>query len=143
MSDEVPRTFVDTNILVYAHDRTAGDKHLVARDAIRSLWASGSGCLSIQVLQEFVVTITCKVHHPLDGATAANLVTDLATWSVHSPSADDVLDAIRLSERYAVSFWDAMILVSAAALGCARVWSEDLNEGQRYGPTEVVNPLAR
>ncbi|MBK6767449.1 MAG: PIN domain-containing protein [Ardenticatenales bacterium] len=142
MREDDPRTFVDTNILIYAHDRSAGHKHEVARDLIRSLWDSGRGCLSVQVLQEFYVNITRKVPHPLNVAEAADIVSDLSTWDVHTPTAADVLDAIRLAERYGITFWDAMILVSAQSLGCEVVWSEDLNASQRYGSVQVLNPLA-
>lgn len=141
MSDEGRRIFVDTNILVYAHDRSAGEKHAMARDLIRSLWESGSGCLSIQVLQEFFVIITRKVPRPLAPTAAAEILADLSTWDVHSPTADDVLAAVQWSERYGISFWDAMILISAGALRCEVVLSEDLNAGQRYGGAQVVNPL--
>ena len=141
MSDEGSRTFVDTNILVYAHDSSAGEKHVISRDRVRALWADGSGCLSIQVLQEFYVTITRKVPRPFSPEAAAEVVADLSSWHVHSPTAHDVLAAIRWSARHQVSFWDAMILVSAGALGCEIVWSEDLSAGQRYGDARVVNPL--
>ncbi|MCC7018559.1 MAG: PIN domain-containing protein [Ardenticatenales bacterium] len=143
MREDDPLTFVDTNILIYAHDRSAGHKHEVARDLIRSLWDSGRGCLSVQVLQEYYVNITRKVPHPLNVAEAADIVSDLSTWDVHTPTAADVLDAIRLAERYGITFWDAMILASAQSLGCEVVWSEDLNASQRYGSVQVLNPLAR
>lgn len=138
-----PRTFVDTNILIYAHDRSAGEKHIAARELIRSMWDDGRGCVSVQVLQEFFVNMTRKVPHPLDVTSAADIIADLATWDVHSPTASDVVDAIRLAGRYGITFWDAMILVSAQSLGCAVVWSEDLNATQRYGAVQVLNPLAR
>jgi len=143
MRDEGRRTFIDTNILIYAHDRSAGAKHVVARDLVRTLWDDGGGCLSIQVLQEFYVNITRKVPHPMTASEAAEVIADLAVWDVHSPNTDEVLDAIRLSQRYQLAFWDAMILTSASALGCDAVWSEDLNASQRYGSIVVENPFAR
>lgn len=133
--------FVDTNILVYAHDASAGSKHDRAVELLEELWESRNGCLSVQVLQEFYVSITRKVAHPLDSSAAAQILADLSVWRVHVPEAADVLAAIELQRRYGVSFWDAMILQSASRLGCGIVWSEDLNPGQDYDCVRVVNPF--
>jgi predicted nucleic acid-binding protein len=97
--------------------------------------------LSVQVLQEFYVSVTRKVAHPLSPEQAASTIADLAVWHVHRPGAEDVLDAIRLQERYQTSFWDAMIVTSAIQLGCEVLWSEDLNAGQVYDTVRVVNPF--
>lgn len=135
------RQFVDTNILVYAHDASAGVKHARARNLVEDLWQSRSGCVSVQVLQEFFVTVTRKVPKPLNAAAAAQVVGDLARWHVHAPVADDVLAAIDIHQRAGVSFWDAMILRSARQLGSQVVHSDDLNPGQDYEGVRVTNPL--
>jgi len=96
--------FVDTNILVYAHDLSAGDRHLCARELVRRLSHSGEGCLSIQVLQEFYVAVTRKVAKPLAPELAAQIIADLSAWHVHSPTVQDVLDAIGLQQRCQTSF---------------------------------------
>ena len=141
MSESSERQFVDTNILIYAHDHSAGTKHTRARDLIRALWQSGAGCLSIQVLQEFYVNVTQKVAKPLTPNEASQIIADLSVWQVHRPGVEDVLDAIRLQDRYQVSFWDAMIIASAIQLGCQTIWSEDLNPGQVYDTVTVTSPL--
>jgi predicted nucleic acid-binding protein len=141
MSEPSHLQFIDTNILIYAHDRSAGDKHVRAQDLIHGLWQSGEGCLSIQVLQEFYVNVTQKVAKPLAPAVASRLVSDLGVWRVHRPGVEDILDAIRLQQRYQLSFWDAMIVASAIQLRCQSIWSEDLNPGQDYGGVRVVNPF--
>ncbi|HJW83926.1 MAG TPA: PIN domain-containing protein [Anaerolineae bacterium] len=133
--------FVDTNILIYAHDRSAGAKHERARALLTELWESGDGCLSIQVLQEFYVNITRKVARPLSPDAARQIVADLGRWTIHSPTVDDVLNAIALQGRYGLSFWDAMVVASAIQLGCPVLWSEDLNDGQEYDSTRIVNPF--
>jgi predicted nucleic acid-binding protein len=133
--------FVDTNILIYAHDLSAGKKHLRARELIQELWENRTGCLSIQVLQEFFVNVTLKVANPLATETASQIVADLAVWRVHRPGVEDILDAIRFHNRYQISFWDAMIVVSALQLGCDTIWSEDLNPDQVYERAVIVNPL--
>ncbi|KYH31696.1 PIN domain-containing protein [Neomoorella mulderi] len=141
MSVSREKQFVDTNILVYAHDISAGTRHVKAKALLTELWNSGNGCLSIQVLQEFYVTITQKVSRPLAPETAASIIRDLACWQVHTPKPPDVLEAIEIQMRHKVSFWDAMILRSAQALDCSTLWSEDLNPGQHYGAIRVLNPF--
>jgi len=108
---------------------------------IEDLWNSREGCLSVQVLQEFYVTVTQKVSNPLSGASAAQIIRDLAFWKLHKPGSEDVMGAIELQQRVMISFWDAMILWSAQQLGCAKVWSEDLNPGQDYEGLKLVNPF--
>jgi predicted nucleic acid-binding protein len=142
MNAETGLQFVDTNILVYAYDYSAGQKFQQARQLVQSLWASGAGCLSIQVLQEFYVTITQKVSSPLEASKATTIISDLAFWRVHAPEAADVLGAVDLQQRYTISFWDGMIIRSALQLGCNTVWSEDLNSGQVYDGLTALNPFS-
>lgn len=141
MSAETSREFIDTNVLVYAHDTSAGDKHIVARELLAKLWSGGQGCLSIQVLQEFYTTITRKVRRPLDRETALQRVVNLSRWLVHSPTSADVVAAIQLHHSLPVSFWDAMIIVSARRLECTVLWSEDLHDGQTIEGVGVRNPF--
>ena len=86
--------FLDTNILVYAYDRSAGQKHDLAVQLMEACWEYENGCLSIQVLQEFFVTVTRKIAAPLDPQTARQIVADLAQWRLHTPEASDLLQAI-------------------------------------------------
>jgi predicted nucleic acid-binding protein len=102
---------------------------------------SGEGCLSIQVLQEFYVSVTQKVARPLAPDEAASIIADLSVWQVHRPGIEDIKDAVRLQERYQISFWDAMIVASAIQLGCERLWSEDLTAGQIYDSVRVTSPF--
>ena len=143
MNEVKGREFIDTNVLIYAHDRSAGEKHVLAKKKVESLWESSTGCLSIQVLQEFYVNVTQKVAKPLTSGAAAKIITDLAVWEVHRPTTDNLLDAILLQERYMLSFWDAMIVTSANQLGCDILWSEDFNSGQQYERVQVLNPFGR
>ena len=141
MSVKPESRFLDTNVLVYAYDSSTGEKHRVAKELLQSLWDSRKGCLSIQVLQEFYVNITCKVPHPLDLEAATQIVVDLSTWRVHEPQVEDVHAAIRIHRRHGISFWDAMILQSAVRLGCEMIISEDLNADQVYDGVKVTNPF--
>ncbi|MGH3200397.1 MAG: PIN domain-containing protein [Streptosporangiaceae bacterium] len=135
------RQFVDTNVLVYAHDVTAGDKHSRARALVEELWDTREGCVSVQVLQEFFVTTTRKIPKPLNAQAAARIIDDLVHWHVHAPAAIDVLAAIDIHQRTGASFWDAMIVRSAKELGCQTLHSEDLNPGQAYEGVQVHNPF--
>jgi predicted nucleic acid-binding protein len=141
MTDRPAPEFVDTNVLVYAHDRSAGIKYDRASALLERLWSDRNGCLSLQVLEEFYVTVTGKVRQPLPETQAAGIVADLTAWRVHSPGIRDLLDALVIQQRYHVSLWDALILRSAARLGCKVIWSEDLSAGQDCGGVHVANPF--
>jgi predicted nucleic acid-binding protein len=133
--------FVDTNILVYAEDRDAGSKHVIARDLVAELWRSGQGVLSVQVLQEFFVTVTRKVARPLSPDEALAIVEQYLTWRVVESTGSLLLAAIRGASDHQVSFWDALILEAARREGCERLWTEDLKHGRRIGDLVVVNPF--
>lgn len=135
------RRFVDTKVLVYAHDISAGDKHERARALVEQLWDTRNGCLSVQILQEFFVTVTRKIPKPLGAEAAKEVIADLARWRVHVPAADDVLGAIGLHQRTGISFRDAMMVRSAVEIGCEVIYSEDLNHGQLYDGVRVENPF--
>lgn len=134
-------TFVDTNILVYAEDRDAGSKHTIARDLVGDLWRSEQGVLSVQVLQEFFVTVTRKMPRPLAPGGALAIVEQYLTWRVVENTGDLLLAAIRSASDLRVSFWDALILEAARMARCDRLWTEDLNHGRRIGELLIVNPF--
>lgn len=133
--------FVDSNILIYAHDRSAGAKRERAREILDQLWELRAGHLSVQVLQEFFVNTTAKLGKPLAVADAREVVADLSHWHVHRPGPTDVLAAIDLGGRTGLSLWDAMIVQSAASQGCATLLSEDFNAGQDYEGATAVDPF--
>jgi predicted nucleic acid-binding protein len=133
--------FVDTNVLVYAEDQDAGNKHTIARNLVADLWRSGEGVLSIQVLQEFFVTVTRKIPRPLSQEEALVIVGQYLNWRVVENTGDLLLASIRLASTLKVSFWDALILQAAQVEHCDRIWTEDLNHGQRIGDLMIVNPF--
>jgi predicted nucleic acid-binding protein len=142
MSGSPGPEFVDANILVYAFDASAKAKQAAAKALIERLWDSGTGCLSIQVLQEFFVTVTRKVAKPLTVEEAADRIREFSAWKVFAPSADDVLAAIALQQQANLSFWDAMIVRAAAETQCDVLWTEDLNDGQVIRGVRIRNPFA-
>jgi predicted nucleic acid-binding protein len=135
------RRFVDTGILVYAHDASAGGKRERARALVQRLWETGDGCVSVQVLQELFTAVTRRVPKPLDTATAEEVVADLARWHLHVPTSEDVLGAIGLHRQTGISFRDAMVIRSAVGIGCEVLCSEELEHGQVYDGVRVENPF--
>lgn len=136
------KSFVDSNVLVYAHDRGAGERHRIAADLVRRLWEERSGVLSTQVLQETWVNLRRKAKRPLLRHEALELIEDYARWEVVVNTAETVVDAIGIEERYGISFWDALIVQAAQSAGVERLLSEDMNAGQSYGGVVVINPFA-
>jgi predicted nucleic acid-binding protein len=141
MSATLRRQFVDTNIVVYAYDRTQEAKWKRASAFLKDLWASREAVFSVQVLQEFFNIVTRKLPHPLSSREARAIVADLSRWPCHRPAAADLLAAIDLQEQLKVSFWDAMIVHSARQMGCSVLWTEDLNDGQTYAGVLVRDPF--
>jgi predicted nucleic acid-binding protein len=142
MSAEPAREFVDANVLVYAFDASAGGKHDTARRLLDRLWASATGVVSIQILQEFFVTVTRKVPRPLAIGEAADRVRELAAWRVFAPTIDDVMGAIDIHKQARIGFWDAMVVRAAAESGCEMLWTEDLADGRRFQGVLIRNPFA-
>lgn len=140
MSDKY---FVDTNILVYAHDRSAGEKHVRASEVMEKLWNEGSGVLSTQVLQELCINLRRKASPPLPIPETRRLIQDYLSWEVVVNGPDSAIHALELEERFKISFWDALILHAAERSGATVLYSEDLTAGRSYGPVRVVNPFAR
>jgi len=134
-------SFVDTNILVYAEDRDAKTKHEVARDLIVQLWNDRAGVLSVQVLQEFYVTVTRKLKKPLSNPKALEVLEEYLTWNVVENTGKLLTTAIELQQKAHLSFWDAMVVQAAIDAQCDTLYSEDLNAGQRFGSLVIVNPF--
>jgi len=135
------QTFVDSNILIYAHDADAGVRHSRAAEHLRNLWGSGNGLLSTQVLQEFYLNVTRKIRTPLSAGSAREVVRDYATWVRAPITPETILRASEIGDVWQVSFWDAMILAAAEQSRAAVVLTEDLNHGQRIAGIEIVNPF--
>jgi predicted nucleic acid-binding protein len=133
--------FVDTNILVYAHDRSDPGKHAKARELVRSCWTERTGCLSLQVLQEFYVNIARKVRRPLPLNVARNLMATYAVWRFAALTAEDAITASQLEERYHLQFWDALIITAARLLKAPNILSEDMQHGMEIDGTIVQNPF--
>ena len=135
------KTFVDTNILVYAYDRGAGDKHVQAQRAVEKLWEGGSGVLSTQVLQEFYVNVRRKARRPISISSARSLVADYMAWDPIVNDGTSILEAMDAEHRHKLSFWDALIVVAAQKVDADVILSEDFSHGQKFGAVRVLNPF--
>lgn len=138
MSDKY---FVDTNILMYAHDTSAGEKHERAKALVQELWRDRTGVVSTQVLQELAVNLRRKAGRPLDVKATREIVADYLTWQVVVNGGESTLDALDLEGRFQISFWDALVIHAAESSGATVLYSEDLSHGQVYGSVRVLNPL--
>ncbi len=134
-------SFVDTNVLVYAHDRTAAHKQPVAQALLDGLWRQRTGALSTQVLQEFYVVATRKFDPPLQRAAAREIVALYSTWPTVQVDVALIMAASKLEERHSVSFWDALIVEAARRAGATRLLTEDLQAGHQLGGIRIDNPF--
>ena len=135
------KVFLDSNVLVYAHDISAGAKHEIARATMSELWDQGSGVLSSQVLQEWFVIVTGKIPKPVEVSTARRIVEDLLSWEVVVNDGSSVLAAVDIHQRLGFSFWDSLILQAALRAGASRLLTEDLKHGQRVDGLRIENPF--
>jgi predicted nucleic acid-binding protein len=135
-------TFVDTNVLVYAHDRSETRKQPIAQALLDVLWRTRSGVLSTQVLQEFYVVTTRKFDPPMRRGAAREIVALYGEWPIVQVDVALILAASKLEERHAFSFWDALVVEAARRCGATRLLTEDLQAGRRIGGISIENPFA-
>jgi predicted nucleic acid-binding protein len=133
--------FVDTNILIYAHDLDAGRKHKIAVSIINNLWEEETGIISIQVIQEFYVNITKKIPHPLLPAKARGLLSNYFSWHLEITVPATILLASEIGERHLLSFWDALVVATAYQAKAEKILTEDLQSGQMIEGILIENPF--
>lgn len=134
------RSFVDSNVLIYAYDVDAKRKHTVANQLLVELWQTRTGVLSLQVLQEFYVNVTRKIPAPLSKSAARMAISRYVPWCV-AVTAGEVLYASEIEERFRISFWDALIVAAALKCGADRIITEDLSQGQMIAGIRIENPF--
>jgi predicted nucleic acid-binding protein len=135
-------TFVDTNVLVYAHDGSETRKQPTAQALLDVLWRDRTGVLSAQVLQEFYVVATRKLDPPMRRAAAREIVAVYGEWPTVQVDVALALAASKLEERHGFSFWDALVVEAARRAGAARLVTEDLQDGRRIAGVRIENPFA-
>jgi len=134
-------TFVDTNVLAYAHDISETRRQPVARALLDALWTGRTGLLSTQILQEFYVVATRKFDPPMSRRAAREIVALYGTWPVVQVDVSLILTASQLEERHKLSFWDALVVETARVGGATRLVTEDLQHGRRIGGVRIENPF--
>jgi predicted nucleic acid-binding protein len=134
------KTFVDSNILIYAYDRAAGAKKVVAEELLESLWMQRTGALSMQVLQEFYFNAIRKIRSPLLKDHAREVVAHYSKWCIRTTPAE-IKTAFRIEDEARIGFWDALIVAAAVKSGATRILSEDLSAGQRIAGILIENPF--
>lgn len=134
------RSFFDTNVLVYADDKSAPAKQKRAIDLVTQHRRAGTGVVSMQVLQEYFVTATHKLG--VDAKVARRKVDLLAEFAVATPDVADILAAVDLHRLHGFSFWDALIMRSAKQAGCTVLFTEDLQDMREVDGIRIVNPFA-
>ena len=135
------KSFVDTNVLIYAYDLDAGKKHTIAANILRELWLNDHGAISTQVLQEFYVNVTKKIPKPLSPLEARVIISRYHVWHVEENTLDSILRASEIQERRQLSFWDSLIVAAASKASANVLLSEDLNHGQIIEGVKVINPF--
>jgi predicted nucleic acid-binding protein len=133
--------FADTNILIYEQDAAYAAKQSRAHSWIEDLWRSERGRTSFQVLQEFYATATQRLKPGLTRAEARETVQRFLQWRPVMTDARVLAGAFVVQDRFAISFWDALIVSAAQAAGCSRLLTEDLQDGQDFDGLVVVNPF--
>jgi len=134
--------FVDTNILICAHDRDAGVRWHRASKALDELWQARTGRVSVQVLQEFFAVATGKLKSALGIAAAREVIRTYSPWVTVPTGVETALRATEISEIAQISFWDGMIVAAAERSGATTLYTEDLDDGQVIAGLRIVNPLA-
>jgi predicted nucleic acid-binding protein len=135
----VPKVFLDTNVLVYQMDTKNSIKREKCRSLIRKTANDGDAVISTQVLQEFYVVATNKLHIP--PAVSKSIIHTFENMEIVTIGKELINEAIDASLQYKLSFWDALILVAAESAKCEVLYSEDFNDGQIMRNVKVLNPL--
>jgi predicted nucleic acid-binding protein len=138
MKDKV---FLDTNILIYAHDIDAGPKHDLAMSITEKIWEEKNGVISTQVLQEFYVNVTRKIPNPITPVMARGIILNYFSWHVKAIEPHTILLASEIEERHVLSFWDSLIIATASQSNAEKILTEDLNHGQVIEGVLIENPF--
>ena len=135
--------FVDTNLLVYAYDSSAGKKWRTSLEVLSLLWIQRTGVLSTQVIQELFVSLTQKVKNPILPETAKEIISDLLRWPLVVNDGENILRAVDLQIKYHFSFWDSLILQAAITSKSEFLLSEDFQDGQVIESVTILNPFLK
>lgn len=134
-------TFVDTNVLVYSRDASKRDKQILAAEWISHLWRTGTGRLSMQVVNEFYAVVTGMLKSGLAVASAREDVEDLFSWQPLPLTTGLLVEAWHIQDLFHLSWWDSLIVSAATMLRCSYLLSEDFEHFQDFQGVRVINPF--
>jgi len=137
----IDKIFVDSNVLVYCRDLAVPRKQKAALEWMTHLWKSQRGRISVQVLNEFYVTVTMKLKPGMTKKDAREEIRDLLSWQPLGLDPAVLVLSWDVQDQYSLSFWDSLIVASAELQDCKYILSEDLNHGQELFGTKVVSPF--
>ncbi len=136
------KAFLDSNIFIYSVDQREPIKQSIANNLIRGLVVEGEAVISYQVMQEFFNWALNKSPIKMTADEAQHyLVTTFRPLQIVRPSTALISDAIRIHQRYRLSWFDSLIISAAQHGGCETLYSEDLQHGQQFGTVTVHNPF--
>jgi predicted nucleic acid-binding protein len=135
--------FVDTHLLVYAYDSSAGKKWRTSLEVLSLLWIHHTGVLSTQVIQELFVSLTQKVKNPILPETAKEIISDFLHWPLVVNDGENILRAVDLQIKYHFSFWDSLMLQAAITSKSEFLLSEDFQDGQVIESVTILNPFLK
>jgi len=139
MSD---KAFFDTNLFIYVYDGRDPSKQRRAVDLLVRAWAEGTLVVSYQVIQEFFNFALRKAEVKMTPSDAQRMLVDVfRPLHLVPPSLALIGSAIEIADRFRLSWYDSLIVAAAQHGGCTRLYSEDLQHGQRFGPVEVIDPF--
>jgi predicted nucleic acid-binding protein len=133
--------FVDTNVLVYAHESSEPDKQARALEWVDTLWREQRGRTSAQVLSEFYAVVTRKIKTKMNREDAWEYVQDFIAWNPQPIDTRLIARAYELEGEHRLSWWDCLIVGAAQFQGCAILLTEDLHDGAHFGGVTVRNPF--
>jgi predicted nucleic acid-binding protein len=133
--------FVDANVLVYWRDASEPGKQSIAAQLLNRLWREQSGRISVQVLNEYFVTVTRKSRVKLDPAVAWNDVSTLLYWDPQPLNGPLLIRGREVQLQHRMSWWDSLVVAAAQLQGCSVLWTEDLQHGAQLGAVQVQNPF--
>ncbi|MCP4755415.1 MAG: PIN domain-containing protein [Proteobacteria bacterium] len=136
------RYFLDTNVIVYSFDQTAPSKKAIAETLIQKALKDHCGCVSFQVVQEFISVAIRKFDVPLSYGECRSYVDDfLGPITELFPSLDFYRESMEVSERWQYSFYDSMIINAAINTNCSLLYSEDMQNNQKIKSITIKNPF--
>ena len=133
--------FVDTNILVYFRDTSEPEKQKISANWLKTLWENQTGRISIQVLNEYYVTVTRKLKPGMTESLARQDIKNLMAWHPVTVDLSIIENSWLIQDTYQFSWWDSLIVAAALKANCSILLSEDLQHGRHIQDLTIIDPF--